>query len=282
MRTTFLAGVALAFAGVVQAQAADIYQPVPEAPVVEAPVVEPVVSVASGWYLRGDVGYSWNRLRGADFFQGSNATYVPFATASLRNSYSVGGGIGYQATDKLRFDATFDYFGGAKFRGSTVGGCGVAVACVSTDISKLSAYSLMANAYVDFAKFGRVTTYVGAGLGGTHVRWSDLENTSCSAANPALCDPTVRHGGAGSWRFTYALMAGASVDVTCNLKADVGYRFRQVQGGKMFGYALNGGPGYDRGFSSHEVRGGLRYSFGGCAEPVYPEPEPIYPQPVYK
>lgn len=281
MKTTLLAGVALAVAGVMQANAADVYTPMPEAPIVEAPIVEPIAPVASGWYLRGDVGYSWNRLRGADYFQGSNALYVPFATASLRNSYSIGGGVGYQATQRIRFDGTFDYFGSARFRGSTVGGCGVAANCVSTDLSKLSAYSLLANAYVDFAKFGRVTTYVGAGIGGTHVNWSGLDNTSCSVTNPALCDPTVRHEGAGSWRFTYALMAGASVDITCALKADVGYRYRNVAGGKMFGYALNGGPGYDRGYASHEVRGGLRYSFGGCAEPVV-YPEPIYPQPVYK
>lgn len=282
MKTVFLAGAALAIAGVVQAQAADIYQPVPEAPIIQAPVVEPVAA-ASGWYLRGDVGYSWNKLRGADYFQGSNALYVPFATASLRNTYSIGGGVGYQVTEKFRVDGTFDYFGGSKFRGSTIGGCGVAVNCVSRDISTLSAYSLLANAYIDVAKFGRVTTYVGGGLGGTHVNWNGLDNTSCSATNPAACDPTVRHTGAKSWRFTYALMAGASIDLTCNLKADVGYRYRNVAGGgKMFGYALNGGPGYDRGYASHEVRGGLRYSFGGCAQPVVYEPEPIYPQPVYK
>jgi hypothetical protein len=32
------------------------------------------------------------------------------------------------------------------------------------------------------------------------------------------------------------LMAGASIDVTCNVKADVGYRFLHVGGGDMFGY----------------------------------------------
>ncbi len=49
-------------------------------------------------------------------------------------------------------------------------------------------------------------------------------------------------------------MAGTSIDLSCNLKADVGYRFRHVEGGDMFGYAENGGPGYDKGLNLHEAR----------------------------
>ena len=40
------------------------------------------------------------------------------------------------------------------------------------------------------------------------------------------------------------------------------------------------GPGFDHGINTHEVRGGLRYQFGGnngCAAPVVAyQPEPIY------
>ncbi|MEQ8306319.1 MAG: porin family protein [Hoeflea sp.] len=280
MKTILLAGAAMVIGSVGTATAADVLlPPVVEAPYVEAPAP---VEAASGWYLRGDVGYASHSLDTPFFFQGSNASYVPFATSELRSSYSVGVGVGYQVNSYLRTDVTVDYFSDADFRGSTRGGCGVAVACTSRDLSFVNGLSLLANAYVDFYKHGRFTLYGGAGLGGTHVDWGGLGNTSCSDANPALCDPTVTHGGHASWRFTYALMAGASVDITCNLKADIGYRYRRVAGGKMFGYALNGGPGYDEGFASHEARGGLRYSFGGCAqEEVYIEPAPILP-PVYK
>jgi opacity protein-like surface antigen len=142
--------------------------------------------------------------------------------------------------------------------------------------------SLLANAYVDFYKHGRFTFMVvpvsveptSSGRSEQHL----LFRCRPDALRCYECQPW-RHK---SWRFTYALMAGASIDVTCNLKADIGYRYRNISGGRMFGYALGGGPGYDKGFSSHEARGGLRYSFGGCAqEEVYIEPAPVMPA-VYK
>jgi opacity protein-like surface antigen len=286
MRNVFLAGAAMMIAGVGSAGAADVLPP----PIVEAPYYEPQaaqpVAAASGWYLRGDASYVWNEIDAPGFFQGSNANYANFSTSELRSSYSVGGGVGYQVSRHLRTDLTLDYFADADFRGSTKGSgaaFGACVgACTSTDISSVSGLSLLANAYVDFYKQGRFTFYGGAGIGGTRVSWDGLNNTSCADGNPALCDTTVNHGGEKSWRFTYALMAGASIDLTCNVKADVGYRYRHVSGGKMFGYAQNGGPGYDEGIASHEARGGLRYSFGGCEqEEVYIEPAPIMPA-VYK
>lgn len=275
-----LYGVVATLLGSTASFAADIYQPIADpAPIYEQPVQ---VAEASGWYLRGDIGYSFNKLRGAHFFQGSNSLVRDFDTAEIDDSFSGGVGVGYQITNHLRTDLTLDYFG-ADFRGSTSGSCGVAAACTSTDISKMTAWSLMANAYVDLATYGVFTPYVGAGIGGTHVNWKGLRNTSCETGNPANCDPTIEHGGRKGWRFSYALMAGASIDVTCNLKADVGYRYRRIEGGDFFGFASNGGPGSDKGFESHEGRVGMRYAFGGCQEQAYIPPVEIpVEQPVYK
>ncbi len=249
-------------------------EPVPEMP------PEVTVSEATGWYLRGDVGYGFTDLRGAKYFQGSNDNEVDFTTADLRDAFTVGGGVGYQVNSYLRTDVTLDYFGKADFHGSTTGSCGVSTDCTSNDISSLTAWSLMANAYVDLGTYGYVTPYVGAGIGGTYVKWNNLSNTSCDASGGGLgCDDEVTHGGKGNWRFSYALMAGATIDVTCNVKADVGYRFLHVGGGEMFGYNEGGGPGRDKGFNVHEARIGARYLFGGCAPAPYePPPAPI----VYK
>lgn len=260
--------------------AADLYQP----EVIEAPVQQEAVVETGGWYLRGDAGWSYNKLRGARYFQGSNGVDRDFDTASLKGGFTIGGGVGYQITDHLRADVTADYMFKSDFKGSTSGTCGFGptVACTSRDVASMTALSLLANAYVDIGKYGIVTPYVGAGIGGTHVKWGDLKNTSC-ADNGAGCDPTLTHGGKKSWRFTYALMAGAAVDLTCNLKADVGYRFRHVTKGDMFGFNAGGGPGSDKGFYSHEARAGLRYSFNGCETASYIPPADIpIEQPVYK
>ncbi|MBO0126993.1 MULTISPECIES: outer membrane protein [Rhizobium/Agrobacterium group] len=261
---------------------ADLYQAEPAPAYVEAPEVQ--ITQASGWYLRGDVGYSFNKLRGAHYYQGGPGGYLQdFETAKIKDSYIIGAGVGYQFNNYFRSDVTFDYMGKSDFRGSTVGGCGsVTGPCVSTDLSSLQAYTLMANAYVDLGTYGRVTPYVGGGIGGSYVKWDKLRNTSCST-NGLGCDPTTEHGGKGKWRFAYALMAGASIDVTCNLKADIGYRFRHINKGDMFAYENGGGPGRDKGLYSHEVRVGGRYVFNGCDTAQYMPPADIPLQPaVYK
>lgn len=259
--------------------AADLYQPEPAPPV---DPVEVAPATMGGWYLRGDGSYDYNHMRGAHYFQGSNATLADFDKTNLRSSYNLGLGIGYQADQYMRFDTTLDYMFKAKFRGQTSSNfnCGQGgPGCVSTDLASMAAMSLMANAYVDLMTVNGITAYVGAGLGGTHIAWTNLRNTACTGNNCASSE----HEGKESWRFTYALMAGMSYDVTCNVKTDVGYRYRHVAGGDMFGYKNNGGPGFDKGFDIHEGRLGLRYNFDGCQEASYMPPAEIPQQPaVYK
>ena len=274
-----LSGIFAALLITTNAYAADLApaEPIPEMP-------EVTVTEATGWYLRGDVGYGFTDLRGASYFQGSNATEADFTTADLRDAFTVGGGIGYQVNSYFRTDLTLDYLAKSNFHGSTDGGGSAfgacVVTCTSTDLSSLTAWTLMANAYVDLGTYGYFTPYVGGGIGGTYVKWKDLSNTSCDSSGSGNgSDNEFIHDGKGGWRFSYALMAGASIDVTCNVKADVGYRFLHVNGGDMFGYNAGGGPGRDKGFNVHEARIGARYLFGGCAPiPYEPPPAPV----VYK
>ena len=285
-KTLFLLMLGASFAVLANAaQAADIIE---EPVVIEspAPVVEHVAA-ASGWYLRGDLGYAFNgSLRGSYVTYGAPGGSNTIS-GDLDDVFNGGVGVGYQVTKYLRADLTADYFAKSSFSGRTVGGpCligGVSVTnCVSNDSSKLAALSIMANAYVDLGTYGRVTPYVGAGIGATHVKWDSLINTECDASNPASCNTPVTHGGGKGWRATFAVMAGASVDLTCNLKADAGYRYRHVEGGDFFDFAGSAGPGKHGALKSHEVRAGLRWAIGGnnCA-PKQVDYEPINP-PVYK
>jgi opacity protein-like surface antigen len=256
-----------------QANAADLYEPAPVAPVVE----QPVVASASGWYLRGDISYDVMDMKGAHYFADDSGNLYNFKSAKLDNTGNLGLGIGYQVNDYFRVDKTFDYMFSSTFRGSTTGVCETTgQRCTSKDVAHFSAYSLMANAYVDIYKWGYVTPYVGAGIGGTYVMWDKLNNTND--------DGSFDHEGRKSWRFTYALMAGASIDVNCQVKADVGYRYRNVAAGDMFGFSTGAGPGYDKGFNIHEFRTGVRYQFNDTCQTAYLPPAeiPVAQQPVFK
>lgn len=273
---TFFAGAAASFALLAVAPgafAADMIEP----PVVPEVVVAP--PAVGGWYLRGDIGYSKAKFRGADYTTIDNCDPCGPVLGSntldgdLKGSFLIGGGIGYQVTDYFRTDLTVDYMTRAKFDGSTYGvGCDD-ITCASDERSRFSALSILANAYVDLGNFAGITPYVGAGIGGTRVKWSDIEDVRYGGS----------HEGAANWRFTYALMAGASVDLTHNLKLDAGYRYRHINGGKMFEGDQWIGDGHDKGMNVHDVRVGLRYMFGG-SEPVYAPQEvsTIVDGPVYK
>jgi opacity protein-like surface antigen len=274
-RKAALAGVAIGFAG--PALAADLMEPVVE----QAPpqvVYQEAAADYSGWYIRGDVDYHWSKFRGADYI-----TYGPppgtnsFTQGDLSGAWSLGAGVGYQMNQHLRSDVTLDWLAKSKFHGSTTGDCDPPVAgttCVSSDSTSYSALLLLANAYVDIGTWHGITPYVGAGIGGAWIKWDELTNSIENGG-------TYTHNGGKGWRFAYSLAAGASYCLTRNLDLDVGYRFSHVNGGKMFDFGNGVGPGYDKGLNVHEVRGGLRYSFGGnsrCDEPqaIAYEPEPIY------
>ncbi len=243
----------VAFAPAVMA--ADYVEPVPEV-IVTPPAV-------GGWYLRGDIGYSWNRFKSTDYATiddcstcgsggatfGSNTLY-----GDLKGSFLIGGGVGYQVTDYFRTDLTLDYMTRSKFKGHTFGSsCNGDIDCASDERGHYSALSLLANAYVDLGNFAGITPYVGAGVGGTRVKWADLND--------------VRYGsmqeGAANWSFTYALMAGASVDLTHNLKLDAGYRYSHINGDKKFEGNQWIGDGHDKGMHIYDVRVGVGSAFGG-------------------
>jgi opacity protein-like surface antigen len=286
MKKIAITAATLGLATTMSANAADISTP----PVYHAPaVVHEEVKSATGWYLRGDVGASYNKLKEVNYL--TSTGYANFSTAKLKKSFSVGVGVGYQVNSYLRTDLTLDYLSKAKFEGSTGPGgpCTVngnpytAPDCYSSDVSSYSAWSLMANAYVDVFTYGRVTGYVGAGLGATYIDWKTLHNTECESVTNTCNSTSIDHAGASGWRATAALMAGASVNINCALDADIGYRYRAIAGGRMFERVASvaTGPGFHKTIHSHEGRAGLRYKFGGCDTHIPPYEPPTLP-PVYK
>jgi opacity protein-like surface antigen len=245
----------------------------------QAPEYQPV-EIGSGWYLRGDVGYvAKDRVGGVDYrtFDATppgSYSNAAFTQSGLDTDFSWAGGFGYHFTDWLRADATVEGFRG-DFEGATASAdpCPAdpvaSTTCRSTNSSGFSAIGIMANGYADLGTYVGFTPYVGAGLGYSLVRWDGLNDTSyCVGATCASTAAlgTTAHGGDDSWRFTYALMAGVAYDINANLKLDVGYKYRHINGGDMFGWdgasaaaGASGMQGHDGGFDTHEIKVGLRY-----------------------
>ena len=270
MKLTLHFALSLAAIVPVAAQAADYDPPI----FVEEAAEYVPVEIGSGWYLRGDVGYVFeSNVDGVDYtaFDGVADVSASFASASIDTDFAWGGGFGYRFTDYVRADATVDGYR-ADFNGSTSSAVpclddpDVDTGCRSENGSEVSAVSVMANGYVDLGTYVGFTPYVGVGAGMSYLSWDDLNDTTYCVDGVAFCttDEAVggsSHQGENGWRFTYALMAGVAYDISKNFKLDVGYKYRSIDGGDMFGWDSSDefGDGSHGNIDTHEVRLGLRY-----------------------
>ena len=209
------------------AEAADLDQILYASPA-EQDVIRPV-EIGSGWYLRGDIAYvpSSNakvRLKGYD--------WLGTERGDIKATAAYSGGVGYQFTDNIRGDIT------AGFRKLKASGEPV----------EANVWEVMANAYYDIGNFSGVTPYIGAGLGMANVDYKIGYKDSLTGSN--LVD------GRDTTRLQWALMAGAAIDVTENIKFDLGYRYARISSGDVG----NLGPLTiaDKGLESHQIRAGLR------------------------
>jgi opacity protein-like surface antigen len=237
------------------------------------------VEIGSGWYLRGDIGYAFSTSASGAFnyrtYNTGTGAYgsATYDSASVTGGISYGIGFGYAFTDLLRADLTAERFNirfnGVRTTTTPCAGQPAGTTCRSDDSATLYGTSVMANGYVDLGTFAGFTPYVGAGAGVTHVTWSTLTATNSCVSGVGACTGTVAattHNGQTSWRFSYAAMAGIAYDVNDKLKVRLGYKYRKIRGGPMFGFdatdraaGASGVQGTDPGFSQHEVKLGLRY-----------------------
>ncbi len=271
-RNTFVGiSVSMSLAAPVTAAADDI---------IDAPEVTIATAAEQqGFYLRGDIGYApWSGEGDPSYrtYDAGTGTYgnVPFNGDRFGEPLSASLGVGYQINDMFRADVTGDYFNG-RFEGesalaSPCAGEGAGTNCGVGTNADVTAYGLMANAYADLGTLAGFTPYVGAGLGATNLRFSSVSQTSSCIDALGVCSGAAAgaasYEGYDSWRFTYALMAGVSYDVTDRLKLDLGYRYSHIGSGEMFGFGAesiagaSGAKGLDDGLGRHELRAGLRLS----------------------
>jgi len=277
-----LCGTMLAVTGGAPAMAADIYEPA----VIEVP--EYVPAAVSGWYLRGDIGMSNQRLDGGLY-------NVLFDSTDIVEFLDPGGfssaptfqvGIGYEFNHWLRADLTAQYRGAADFsaldRYETTDDADPTTFDGTNDYSaKKSELALMANAYVDMGTFRGVTPYIGAGIGASRNTISNFTDVNVPVNG-------VGYGGTHSeWHLAWALHAGVGYQINDRVTLDLSYSYMHLgdaQSGDLIAYDGTNAiynPMIFNDIRSHDIKLGLRYKFGGGGQsaPAVYQPEPI---PVYK
>jgi opacity protein-like surface antigen len=214
----------------------------------------------SGWYIRGDFGYS--------VWQGPSGTYngTPFNRLSVADFPTLGAGIGYKITNWFRADFTADY----QFSGSVHASYFDPAGNLFTDRTRLGGWTLLTNGYVDLGTWSGVTPYVGGGIGYAFTEVSKIINQEfipqVGGNFVAVTDPTTglpvfnafptRTTGGFAW----ALMAGASVNVAPSLKIDFGYRYLNVADAQLAPDNVGVAPKL-KSLGSHQFRVGVRYMF---------------------
>jgi opacity protein-like surface antigen len=272
IKTSLIAGAAaMTIAG--PAIAADMPLPVYKAP---------VVLQTGGWYLRGDIGFSNQKVD-----ELTSPAYTPAVTVLTKevDAAPFGGlGIGYQFNNWFRVDVTGEYRGGAAFRGLDTYGAG------SNDYwGTKSEWLFLGNAYIDLGTWWCFTPFVGAGIGysrNTISNWRDINNQTAATA---YADTNSQ------WEFAWALHAGIAYKVTPNFTAEFAYRYTSLGDfatADMIGYnGVNAvyNPINLNNVTSHDFKLGLRWNLSPTetvaplAMPAYSPPPPAYnpPAPVY-
>ncbi len=177
----------------------------------------PMFEVGSNWYVRGDLGISFDRAPSVSFstlaLPPLGAVGAPFTVGNGANwtttNFTGGAGFGYRWNDWLRFDATWDY------RNGPGGSRQAAVVCPygpltpfptgflydTTNTCNASASvrqfdnAFLANTYLDLGTYYGFTPYVGGGLGlnmntlTANVNYNETANGQTYAANLTAVGP---------------------------------------------------------------------------------------------
>jgi opacity protein-like surface antigen len=248
-RLTFLTVMSLVAGGLVAApaQAADL---LPPAPVLD--YGEEVVEIGTGWYLRGDIGYvDYNRPKDLSFGLPGTRT---LDGERLDKTWSVGGGIGYAFTNGFRADVTVDYRIGAEFSGTRPIGVDYSLGYVR-DQTDFESTTALFNTYFDLGTWSGITPYVGAGIGVSGNRFTNISREAWTAGTPAGSAGLQPHT---AYSLAWALMGGVAVDVGSGFKVDLGYRFVHLGDARTrtddFAYGIRTSR-----LHAHEFRIGARY-----------------------
>jgi opacity protein-like surface antigen len=235
-----------------------------------------------GWYLRGDIGFSNQRvdsirLSDPTHYQGLN-TFSETTNFDSAGTYQLG--AGYQFNNWFRVDVTGQYRGSANFKGMDLftGPLNGQVFSGQDNYSASKSELLfLANAYVDLGTWWCVTPFIGAGIGTSRVSISGFTDTGVTniqiPAPPAPRfvggPPVASFASAASgseWNFAWALHAGLAYKITPNVTLELAYSYVNLGNGttgvvSTFDGSAGGHVFKFNNITSNDVKLGVRWNF---------------------
>ena len=224
----------------------------------------PQVEDFGGWYLRGDIGFSNQRVRRLNNVLDANNTSsvqnLGFNTAGI-----FGLGVGYKVNNWFRVDVTGEYRGNSQFFGtdriSFPGGVGT-----ETYHATKSEWVVLANAYVDLGTWWYITPFIGAGVGGARVGIANFTDQGIVNAGAGALPSLAFGDNVSKWNMAWALHAGLAYKVTPNFTVELAYRYLDMGDGltgdlRSFDGTNNiVNPTTFKGLTSHDLKLGVRWN----------------------
>jgi opacity protein-like surface antigen len=227
------------------------------------PYAAPVVEDFGGWYLRGDIGFSNQRVDRLN-----NALDATVTSSVQTNDFNTAGifglGVGYRFNNWFRADVTGEYRGNSQFFGKDViafpGGVGT-----DTYHGTKSEWVVLGNAYVDLGTWWCVTPFIGAGVGGARVSIANFTDVGITNIG-GITSPSLAFGdNVSKWNLAWAVHAGLAYRVTPNFTVELAYRYLDMGDGltgdlRTFD-GTNGinNPTTFKNITSHDLKLGVRW-----------------------
>jgi len=255
MQTSLIAGIAAAAAMVAPARAADMPMVYKAAPV--------VVEQFGGWYLRGDIGFSNQRVDRLN-----NARDVTLTSSLQTNNFNSAGifglGVGYKVNNWFRADVTGEYRGNSQFHGTDrityTGGVGI-----DTYHGTKNEWVVLANAYVDLGTWWCITPFIGAGVGGARVAINGFTDAGIANNGGGALPGLAYADNVSKWNLAWAVHAGLAYKVTPNFTVELAYRYLDMGDGLTGDLrAFDGTNGINnpmtfKNITSHDLKLGVRW-----------------------
>lgn len=220
-----------------------------------------VIHEFKGWYLRGDIGITNQRVKSLENVLFASAPGFAFLDEpDFGTGMLVGLGIGYEVNHWLRLDITGEYRGKTQFH-ALDRFLNAGVVNTNDYTAKKSEWLFLANAYVDLGTWWCITPFIGAGAGLVDITIHHFRDNNLIAGGGGWA------GEASKTNFAWALHAGLSYRVTPSFAVEFAYRYLGLGDGQTAdpvnldgtNSTLNN-PFVFNNITSHDVKLGLRWT----------------------